>query len=141
MTTTAPATPSTVHDRAGLAAVPPVNRRLVWALMIANLIAGWATTDAGVWDLVYHANTRVDSFFSPPHIAIYGKRAAPDDPGFGMVQELARLGRGTRHEWDAILIANKNIHVALSPLFRVRCSSRLFTSVVMFRSPSPFGYP
>ncbi len=47
-------------------------RPLIWALLAGTLLSTVFGALGGAWDLAYHRTYLVDTFFSPPHILIYG---------------------------------------------------------------------
>lgn len=49
-----------------------ISRMLVWTLLVAGLVANLAGIVGGTWDGAFHARYEVDSFWSPPHLVIYG---------------------------------------------------------------------
>jgi hypothetical protein len=50
--------------------------RALRRLYLAILLFGAAAFIGGPWDMLYHTTTAFDSFFSPPHLFIYGATAA-----------------------------------------------------------------
>src|SRR5436309_13887951 len=49
-----------------------ISRRLVWLLLVAGAIANVVGIAGGSCDAAYHTRFKVDTFFSPPHLVIYG---------------------------------------------------------------------
>jgi hypothetical protein len=49
-----------------------ISRRLVWGLLVAGTAANTFGIAGGSWDGAYHRRYVVDTFFSPPHLMIYG---------------------------------------------------------------------
>lgn len=53
----------------------PFSRRFIWILLLAGTVAGLMGIAAGRWDTAYHQRYLVDTFFSPPHLLLYGSMA------------------------------------------------------------------
>lgn len=63
-------TPLTLDARASIQ--PAISRTFVWALTLVQTAGNILILLGGSWDGAYHARYQVDTFWSPPHLLIYG---------------------------------------------------------------------
>jgi hypothetical protein len=79
-----------------------ISRRLVWLLLVAGTIANAVGIAGGSWDAAYHTRFKVDTFFSPPHLVIYGGILGTMLVGLAVLA-IIMVERRARGDWIGLL--------------------------------------